>query len=194
MWAPRPSKILLLVYCKLILTNGLQCCQTTFKRVLVKFVTTPLGTGSFLDKTCLAHGKEATFALRCCTAKPLPCNVGESHGKETFAVNGIAVRPLSCGVARQNLCRAYSILCRANSCTAKSFFPVVSSYAIDTASPKTQVTHKMLDHKVGCADPSRTHARKFGREKARTLIFGGKILLDIPNFGCQDRGIFILPV
>jgi hypothetical protein len=34
-------------------------------------------------------------------AKPLPCNDGESHGKETFAVNGIVVRhrtakPLLC--------------------------------------------------------------------------------------------------
>jgi hypothetical protein len=40
----------------------------------------------------LAHGKEATFAVRRRMAKPLPCNVGESHGKEAFAVNSIAVR------------------------------------------------------------------------------------------------------
>jgi hypothetical protein len=46
-----------------------------------------------------------------------------------------------------------------------------------TASPKTPVPHEMLDHKVGRKIPTHTHVLKFGREKARTLIFGEKSLL-----------------
>jgi hypothetical protein len=56
---------------------------------------------------------------------PLLCNVGEAHGKEAFAIDGIAVRPLPCVITRQSFYRTYMTLYHVNSCTAKSCFSVV---------------------------------------------------------------------
>ena len=47
------------------------------------------------------------------TATALPCILVEAHGKEPFAGPGFAVRPLPSADARQSLCRAYIVLCRA---------------------------------------------------------------------------------
>jgi hypothetical protein len=66
------------------------------------------------------------FIVRRRTTKPLPCNVGESHSKEAFTVNSIALHFLPHDVARQNLYRTYRALYRANSCTTKTCFAAVS--------------------------------------------------------------------
>jgi hypothetical protein len=61
-----------------------------------------------------AHGKEfRTAEATPRTAKSLPCKFAQTHGK--YAVVGlvVAVQALSCGVARQRLCRADRPLCRA---------------------------------------------------------------------------------
>jgi hypothetical protein len=64
-----------------------------------------------------AHGKDIKARQR-----PLPCDLGKTHGKEYVAVRDTAVRSLPCVDARQSLCRAFWPLCRAGMAHGKALF------------------------------------------------------------------------
>jgi hypothetical protein len=53
------------------------------------------------------------------------CPYPQGKNNTTFSNVVHKVIKCLCGVARQRLCRAYRALCHANSCTAKTYFPVV---------------------------------------------------------------------
>jgi hypothetical protein len=62
----------------------------------------------------------------------LPCNFGKAHGSVAFAGRNVAERPLPNERARQSLCRADFVLCRAiclhgnaQLCRSASIYPFI---------------------------------------------------------------------
>jgi hypothetical protein len=80
-----------------------------------------------------AHGNDATAHGKDIKARqrPLPCELGKTHGKEYVAVRDTAVCSLSCVDARQSLCRAFWPLCRAGMAHGKALFSGSDLYFID---------------------------------------------------------------
>jgi hypothetical protein len=70
------------------------------------------GVGHTAKDSSTAEESDARQRLQS-TAKALPSDLDETHGKESVAGQYIAMRSLPCVDARQRLCRAFWVLCRA---------------------------------------------------------------------------------